>query len=225
MIIDIIIIVIISLSVIIGMLRGFANTVIGLISVILSIIIAFFLCNPTANLLYKITDIDENVYNRVVTIIPMHNDDIEIDVNTNSVPEMVQNAIDNTVTEAQSGINKKKNELINSAATSMTRTIMNAIAFVGLFIVVRLILFGLKLITEIAKQQDFVEKVDRTMGFIFGLIRGILIVYVAFGVIKVCEVMIKNDTIYENIEKSTIGSYIYNHNFMATEIKDISKKD
>ena len=104
MIIDIIIIVIISLSVIIGMLRGFANTVIGLISVILSIIIAFFLCNPTANLLYKITDIDENVYNRVVTIIPMHNDDIEIDVNTNSVPEMVQNAIDNTVTEAQSGI-------------------------------------------------------------------------------------------------------------------------
>ena len=225
MIIDIIIIVIISLSVIIGMLRGFANTVIGLISVILSIIIAFFLCNPTANLLYKITDIDENVYNRVVTIIPMHNDDIEIDVNTNSVPEMVQNAIDNTVTEAQSGINKKKNELINSAATSMTRTIMNAIAFVGLFIVVRLILFGLKLITEIAKQQDFVEKVDRTMGFIFGLIRGILIVYVAFGVIKVCEVMIKNDTIYENIEKSTIGSYIYNHNFMATEIKEISNKD
>ena len=225
MIIDIIIIVIISLSVIIGMLRGFANTIIGLVSVILSIIIAFFLCNPTANLLYKITDIDENVYNRVVTIIPMHNDDIEIDVNTNSVPEMVQNAIDNTVTEAQSGINKKKNELINSAATSMTRTIMNAIAFVGLFIVVRLILFGLKLITEIAKQQDFVEKVDRTMGFIFGLIRGILIVYVAFGVIKVCEVMIKNDTIYENIEKSTIGSYIYNHNFMATEIKDISKKD
>ena len=225
MIIDIIIIVIISLSVIIGMLRGFANTIIGLVSVILSIIIAFFLCNPTANLLCKITDIDENVYNRVVTIIPMHNDDIEIDVNTNSVPEMVQNAIDNTVTEAQSGINKKKNELINSAATSMTRTIMNAIAFVGLFIVVRLILFGLKLITEIAKQQDFVEKVDRTMGFIFGLIRGILIVYVAFGVIKVCEVMIKNDTIYENIEQSTIGSYIYNHNFMATEIKDISKKD
>jgi hypothetical protein len=155
----------------------------------------------------------------------MHNDDIEIDVNTNSVPEVVQNAIDNTVTEAQSGINKKKNELINSAATSITKNIMSAIAFVGLYIIVRLILFGLKIITEIAKQQDFVEKVDRTMGFIFGLIRGILIVYVAFGVIKVCEVMIKNDTIYKNIEQSTIGSYIYNHNFMATEIKDISKKD
>ena len=225
MIIDIIIVVIIALSVVIGMLRGFANTIIGLVSVILSIIIAFFLCNPTADLLCKITDIDESVYNRVVKIIPMNDADIEIDVNTNSVPGLLQNTIDNTVTDAQSGINQKKNELIDSAATTMTKTIMNAIAFVGLYIIVRLILFGLKIITEIAKQQDFVEKVDRIMGFLFGLIRGILIVYVAFGVIKVCEVMIKNDTIYKNIEQSTIGSYIYNHNFMATEIKDISKKD
>ena len=225
MIIDIIIIVIIALSVVIGMLRGFANTIIGLVSVILSIIIAFFLCNPTADLLCKITDIDESVYNRVIKIIPMNDADIEIDVKTNSVPELLQNTIDNTVTDAQSGINQKKNELIDSAATTMTKTIMNAIAFVGLYIIVRLILFGLKIITEIAKQQDFVEKVDRTMGFLFGLIRGILIVYVAFGVIKVCEVMIKNDTIYKNIEQSTIGSYIYNHNFMATEIKKKKKKD
>ena len=222
MIVDIIIIVIIALSVVIGMIRGFANTIIGFVSIILSILIAFFLCNPVASLLSKVTEIDESIYNKVEAIIPMSDTDIQIDINSNSIPETVQNAIDNTMTEAENGINKKKNEIVNSVATSITNNIMSAIAFVGLFALVRLVLLG---ITEIAKQQDFIERVDKIMGFLLGLLRGILIVYVALGVLKVCEVMLKSDTIVDNINQSIIGSYIYNHNFMATEIKEISNKD
>lgn len=225
MIVDIIIIVIIALSVVIGMIRGFANTIIGFVSIILSILIAFFLCNPVASLLSKITEIDENIYNKVEAIIPMSDTDIQIDINSNSIPETVQNAIDNTMTEAENGINKKKNEIVNSVATSITNNIMSAIAFVGLFALVRLVLLGIMIVTEIAKQQDFIERVDKIMGFLLGLLRGILIVYVALGVLKVCEVMLKSDTIVDNINQSIIGSYIYNHNFMATEIKEISNKD
>ena len=225
MIVDIIIIVIIALSVVIGMIRGFANTIIGFVSIILSILIAFFLCNPVASLLSKITEIDESIYNKVEAIIPMSDTDIQIDINSNSIPETVQNAIDNTMTEAENGINKKKNEIVNSVATSITNNIMSAIAFVGLFALVRLVLLGIMIVTEIAKQQDFIERVDKIMGFLLGLLRGILIVYVALGVLKVCEVMLKSDTIVDNINQSIIGSYIYNHNFMATEIKEISNKD
>lgn len=225
MIVDIIIIVIIALSVVIGMIRGFANTIIGFVSIILSILIAFFLCNPVASLLSKVTEIDESIYNKVEAIIPMSDTDIQIDINSNSIPEKVQNAIDNTMTEAENGINKKKNEIVNSVATSITNNIMSAIAFVGLFALVRLVLLGIMIVTEIAKQQDFIERVDKIMGFLLGLLRGILIVYVALGVLKVCEVMLKSDTIVDNINQSIIGSYIYNHNFMATEIKEISNKD
>lgn len=225
MIVDIIIIVIIALSVVIGMIRGFANTIIGFVSIILSILIAFFLCNPVASLLSKVTEIDESIYNKVEAIIPMSDTDIQIDINSNSIPETVQNAIDNTMTEAENGINKKKNEIVNSVATSITNNIMSAIAFVGLFALVRLVLLGIMIVTEIAKQQDFIERVDKIMGFLLGLLRGILIVYVALGVLKVCEVMLKSDTIVDNINQSIIGSYIYNHNFMATEIKEISNKD
>lgn len=225
MIVDIIIIVIIALSVVIGMIRGFANTIIGFVSIILSILIAFFLCNPVAALLSKVTEIDESIYNKVEAIIPMSDTDIQIDINSNSIPETVQNAIDNTMTEAENGINKKKNEIVNSVATSITNNIMSAIAFVGLFALVRLVLLGIMIVTEIAKQQDFIERVDKIMGFLLGLLRGILIVYVALGVLKVCEVMLKSDTIVDNINQSIIGSYIYNHNFMATEIKEISNKD
>lgn len=108
MIVDIIIIVIIALSVVIGMIRGFANTIIGFVSIILSILIAFFLCNPVASLLSKVTEIDESIYNKVEAIIPMSDTDIQIDINSNSIPETVQNAIDNTITEAENGINKKE---------------------------------------------------------------------------------------------------------------------
>ena len=225
MIVDIIIIVIIALSVVIGMIRGFANTIIGFVSIILSILIAFFLCNPVASLLSKVTEIDESIYNKVEAIIPMSDTDIQIDINSNSIPETFQNAIDNTMNEAENGINKKKNEIVNSVATSITNNIMSAIAFVGLFALVRIVLLGIMIVTEIAKQQDFIERVDKIMGFLLGLLRGILIVYVALGVLKVCEVMLKSDTIVDNINQSIIGSYIYNHNFMATEIKEISNKD
>ena len=223
MIVDIIIVSIILLSIIVGIIRGFANTIIGLVSIVLSIIIAFFLCSPLATFLSNVTEIDEGIKAKVIHFIPMGEKDIEVEVDTNSVPEIVSNEINETVTNTTKSINKKKKELVNSVADSITNNIMTVIAFLMLFVLSRIILFGLQIFTEIAKQQDFIDRVDKTMGFLFGLIRGLLIVYVALGLIKVCEVMISNDTIVDNIHESTIGNYIYEHNIISSEIKQLAK--
>lgn len=229
MIVDIIIVVIIVLSIIIGVLRGFANTVLAVASIILSLVAAFFLCGPVAKLLCNITEIDEGVKSKVIHFIPMGEQDIEIDVDTNSVPEIVQNtvvqnAIDNTVSNTEESINKKKEKIVNSAADSITTNIMNALAFVILYIAVRILLFGLSILTQIAKNQEFIEKVDQGLGFWFGLVRGLLIVYVVLGLIKVCEIMPNYDTIVENIHGSTVGNYLYENNLLTNAIEDLTKK-
>ena len=223
MLVDIIIVVIIGLSIVIGIARGFANTVIGLVSIILSLVIAFFLCGPVANLLSNVTQIDENVRSKVIRIVPMNDQDVEIDVNTNSVPEPIQNSINATVSNATNTINEKKDEIVNSAADSITSKIMDAIAFIILFIALRIILLIINLVTQIAKQQEFIDKVDKLLGFLFGLLRGILIIYTFLGVVRVCEPIVANDYLIDNIEDSKIGSFVYEHNFIANAIEDLTK--
>ena len=224
MIVDIIIVVLIVLSIIIGVLRGFANTVLAVASIILSLVAAFFLCGPIAKLLCNLTDIDEGVRTKVINFIPISEKDIEIEIDTNSVPEIAQNAIDNTINETTENINQKKNEIINSAADTATANIMKALAFVIVYLVVRLIFFGLSIITQIAKNQEFIEKVDQGLGFWFGLLRGLLLVYVMLGLIKVCEIMPNYDTIVQEIHQSTIGNYLYENNLLTNGIEDLTKK-
>lgn len=224
MIVDIIIVVLIVLSIIIGVLRGFANTVLAVASIILSLVAAFFLCGPIAKLLCNLTDIDEGVRTKVIHFIPISEKDIEIEIDTNSVPEIAQNAIDNTINETTESINQKKNEIINSAADTATANIMKALAFVIVYLVVRLIFFGLSIITQIAKNQEFIEKVDQGLGFWFGLLRGLLLVYVMLGLIKVCEIMPNYDTIVQEIHQSTIGNYLYENNLLTNGIEDLTKK-
>ena len=224
MIVDIIIVVLIVLSIIIGVLRGFANTVLAVASIILSLVAAFFLCGPIAKLLCNLTDIDEGVRTKVINFIPISEKDIEIEIDTNSVPEIAQNAIDNTINETTESINQKKNEIINSAADTATANIMKALAFVIVYLVVRLIFFGLSIITQIAKNQEFIAKVDQGLGFWFGLLRGLLLVYVTLGLIKVCEIMPNYDTIVQEIHQSTIGNYLYENNLLTNGIEDLTKK-
>ena len=224
MIVDIIIVVLIVLSIIIGVLRGFANTVLAVASIILSLVAAFFLCGPIAKLLCNLTDIDEGVRTKVINFIPISEKDIEIEIDTNSVPEIAQNAIDNTINETTESINQKKNEIINSAADTATANIMKALAFIIVYLVVRLIFFGLSIITQIAKNQEFIEKVDQGLGFWFGLLRGLLLVYVTLGLIKVCEIMPNYDTIVQEIHQSTIGNYLYENNLLTNGIEDLTKK-
>ena len=101
---------------------------------------------------------------------------------------------------------------------------MKALAFVIVYLVVRLIFFGLSIITQIAKNQEFIAKVDQGLGFWFGLLRGLLLVYVTLGLIKVCEIMPNYDTIVQEIHQSTIGNYLYENNLLTNGIEDLTKK-
>jgi len=224
MIVDIIIVVLIVLSIIIGVVRGFANTVLAVASIILSVVAAFFLCGPVANLITNLTHVDEDVRAKVISFIPMGEQNIEINVDVNSVPEVVQNSIDNTVAETEETINNKKKEIINSTADKITTNVMKVLAFLLIYLVVRIILFGLSILTQIAKNQEYIDKVDKGLGFWFGLVRGFLLVYVALGLIKVSEVMFKYNSIVDDIHQSTIGNYLYENNLLTQGIEDLTKQ-
>ena len=224
MIVDIIIVVLIVLSIIIGVVRGFANTVLAVASIILSVVAAFFLCGPVANLITNLTHVDEDVRAKVISFIPMGEQNIEINVDVNSVPEVVQNSIDNTVAETEETINNKKKEIINSTADKITTNVMKVLAFLLIYLVVRIILFGLSILTQIAKNQEYIDKVDKGLGFWFGLVRGFLLVYVALGLIKVSEVMFKYNSIVDDIHQSTIGNYLYENNLLTQGIEGLTKQ-
>ena len=224
MIVDIIIVVLIVLSIIIGVVRGFANTVLAVASIILSVVAAFFLSGPVANLITNLTHVDEDVRAKVISFIPMGEQNIEINVDVNSVPEVVQNSIDNTVAETEETINNKKKEIINSTADKITTNVMKVLAFLLIYLVVRIILFGLSILTQIAKNQEYIDKVDKGLGFWFGLVRGFLLVYVALGLIKVSEVMFKYNSIVDDIHQSTIGNYLYENNLLTQGIEDLTKQ-
>ena len=59
-----------------------------------------------------------------------------------------------------------------------------------------------------------IKQVDKTGGIIYGLVEGIVIVYVVLAVISLLSVVISNNVVATAVEDSYIGSLLYNNNII-----------
>lgn len=224
MTIDIIIIIIILISTLIGYFRGLANTIIALISIVISIILSYFLCTPFTNFLYDNTGLDEAVKAKVIELMPMHDKDFEINADTNEIPDIIQNTVDDKIESTENDINDKKNKIIDDTANNVTYKIMNGISFVILLLGIRIILLVLKIFTAIIKKIPLVNKLDKFGGFAVGLIRGVLIIYIALGILRVNENLDATEDIRKQINNSYIAHYFYDNNLLANKIDSKTDK-
>lgn len=204
-IIDLIIVAVIAICIIIGYVRGLTGCLIKILSFVLSLVIAFILFVPVSNFVIENTQIDENLEKSIREMI--------ISDNKSSEKEMPTAMSDYINKRAEEIVDNAKEEVVNATARDISQTIVKAGTWIALFIVARIALIFLKLITSLISKLPVIKQCDKLGGIIYGVLEGLLITYFALAVISFIT-PITNKNLSENINKSYLGSQMYNHNLL-----------
>lgn len=203
-IVDIVIIGIILLCLIIGYVRGLTGSLIKILSFVLSIIIAFILFVPISNFIINNTQIDEKIEQSIREKLIDNSQEDE------KMPEAITDYIGQKVEQAT---DDAKEAIINSTAKDVSITIVKSGTWIILFIIARILLIFLKFITGLIARLPVIKQFDKLGGIIYGILEGLVIVYVLLAIISFASPVVDGNII-KDIEKSNVGSVMYNDNLL-----------
>ncbi len=209
MIVDLIILVIVILSIILGRHKGLTVCLVNFFSLIIALVVALMLYKPVSNYLYEKTPVGENVKQVIKQNIPMSEEEFQIGEDS-ILPEAMKNYINNQAQNA----NQTKDEAIENVSTELSKEIINIISFVIIFIVVRIALLLVKVISKIITKLPILKQIDHLGGAIVGAVEGIILVYFAFAIISTISPMLENTKVLEQINDSYVGKTMYNNNVL-----------
>lgn len=203
---DLILIAIVMVFVIIGYVKGLTGSLIKLASFIIAIVLALILYKPLTNVVIQKTQIDEKIEEAIIQNFSKTENQNEENMPTTLV-ESINNKIEKETTDA-------RNEIVEKTAKSTTLTIMKVGTAIAIYIVARLILFIVAILAKGITQLPLLKQIDKTGGIVYGLVQGIVIVYVLLGIASLISVVWANNPIVEAINKSYIGLILYNNNII-----------
>lgn len=204
-IVDIVILAIIVLCIIIGYVRGLTGSLIKIVSFVLSLIIAFVLFVPVSNVIINNTEIDENLEASIRNMI------IQEEQNEDeNMPEAITDYIGQKIDQAA---DDAKESIVDSTARDVSLTIVKAGTWIALFIIARILLIFLRFITSLIAKLPVIKQFDKLGGIIYGLLEGLIIVYVLLALISFISPML-NGTLANAIDESFVGSMMYNNNLL-----------
>lgn len=203
---DLILIAIVMVFVIIGYVKGLTGSLIKLASFIIAIVLALILYKPLTNVVIQKTQIDERIEEAIIQNFSKTENQNEENMPTTLV-ESINNKIEKETTDA-------RNEIVEKTAKSTTLTIMKVGTAIAIYIVARLILFIVAILAKGITQLPLLKQIDKTGGIVYGLVQGIVIVYVLLGIASLMSVVWANNPIVEAINKSYIGLILYNNNII-----------
>lgn len=206
---DIIIIAIIALNVYACYKKGLVNLAVGLIAVVAAIILAVIFYKPVTNLIVENTEIDEKIQSTIVETFAPEGEEGQVEyVGILSYLE----------TEIGNVVNDTKNEVVYQTASAMSVKIINLIAFIVIFTVVRVVLFALTFVADAITSLPILKQLDDVGGIVYGLIKALLIVYVVLAVVSLIVGFTSNTTIADAISSSFVTKFFYNNNLLLNLI-------
>jgi len=219
MIIDLIIGVIVIVFLIKGYRKGLIACLIDFFAVIIALVLAYCLCGTVAEAIKTNTEVDETIKEFIIDHTP-GGADIKIEADEN-LPDVIQEKINSSV----DGINETKSKALDGTATEITNNIMKALAFIGIFILVRLVLVVVKWISKIFTKIPVIEQINGIGGIVMGFLESAILIYTIFGVISLISPMLTETKIIEKINESYFGQRMYNNNLVVNYLYGNKSKD
>lgn len=226
-IVDIVALTLIAVFAIIGLKQGFAKTFVSTFGTFISLILAALLCSSAVNTFQNNFGLVESISNGLQGSM------------TGLFGDTIMNTTLRQATEtnlAEAGVTSWIIKIVLSIQTSeipmdvtlnqiicpvIAYYVVALISFVILFIIFKIMLFLLSRFVLKLYKIKIVKKTDKTLGVIFGLIRGILIIELAIWIISIiplgfCHTL----TIY--IQNAPISNFLGNINLFSLIINSIA---
>ena len=209
-ILDIIIIAIMALSIFLGYKKGLVKVAVKLCAFLIAIIVSLAFYKPVSNLIIENTELNEKIENVIIENGTKKIDENNEEEKTNFLENM-QQYVDITVTQTQ-------NEIVENAAKEISVRLINVLVMIGLFIGTRLILIVLVLISDLITNIPIIKQFNKLGGVIYGVIRGLILIYTLLAIIYLIVSMTPNNSILMLINNSIITKFLYNNNILLNII-------
>ncbi len=210
-IIDLVIVAIIALCVLVGYHKGLTGSLLKIVSFVLALIIAFILFKPVSNFIIDKTDWDENLEQAIRESILKDDGKTDDETQKEKMPEVITDYINNAVEKAG---NEAKTAIVDSTARDVSVMIINIAVAIALFIVSKIILLLVKGLANLLTKLPVIKQFDKLGGIIFGILQSLVIIYIVLAIISFASPMMSETGIIEGLQKSYIGSNMYNNNLL-----------
>lgn len=215
-IIDIIIIAVIALCTFLGYKKGLIKLAVGILGFFLAIIIALILYTPISNFIINNTNIKDNIKNAISDTVKSYvikEENAEGEEKQQESKVMVT-YIDGIVAKQKEMIVTGEKELIDTVSDNVAVNIIRMGVALAVFIISKLILIFINVFADLIGNLPIIKQFNKAGGTIYGVIQGILIVYIVFAIISLIAPMLNNTDFLEQINNSLIGNIVYNNNII-----------
>lgn len=199
MILDLIVILVIALFTFIGYKQGLIKVAIKIASFFIAIIIALVLFKPVSTLVINNTTIDDKIENAIIEKITPEGMKPEDKVETQNLP---------------SGIIKNTNDSIKNIAETLTTKLIEICTILILYIVARIVLKFISALATLIEKIPILKQFNKLGGTVYGLVKGVLIVYVILAIIYLASPLLKENT-SKKIEEARLTKMMYNNNIIT----------
>ncbi|MDO4562743.1 MAG: CvpA family protein [Clostridia bacterium] len=198
MFLDVIFAAVLILFVLFGLKRGFVKSLIGALSTILSIVIAWVLYKPVSAFLYQ-TPLPESIGNIVKNFIGSGGEAAY----TDALPAALRNVAESSTAAAA-----------QSAAESATIILVNICSILIVIFAAKLILWVVSLVFGTVTKLPIIHQLDALLGGALGLVIGVIVLSVVCAVFTLFIASPSAAWISQQLQSSSLAKYIYDNNFL-----------
>lgn len=210
-VVDLVIVAIILLCVLMGYKRGLTGCLVKLLAFFIALAVAVILFKPVSAIIINNTQIDEKIQTSIVEVFESEDSESEEDQNNSPIMKYVSD-------EIESATEEKKKEIVNNVAQDTSVKIVNILAFILLYILARILLIFVKFIANIITKLPIIKQCDKIGGVLYGVLQGLLTVFILLALITFISTIVNQYALLEMINKSYIGSILYNNNILLKVI-------
>ena len=111
-------------------------------------------------------------------------------------------------------VDSAKENILPETARTLSINIVQGGVFLILVICVRIALRCVSALANFVAKMPIIEQFNKAGGLIYGLLRGLLIIYMALLLISIFAKIAPENDLYQNIETSYLGKTMYENNIL-----------
>lgn len=198
MILDSVVIALIALSVFLGYKQGLIKLSIKFVALVISIVVTTVLYNPIANLVVNTTNIDETIEDSVYEKV----------IEKMSQDKTKSNYFGISNEQIQAG-------MITEPARELAINIVRLGVFLILLISLKVALRFINTLANAVSNLPIVSQFDKLGGSIYGLIRGLLVMFIILVIVEFVTETIPDNVAHQEIQKTQITKMMYENNILT----------
>lgn len=193
-IIDFIIVAIVALSTFLAYRKGLITLAIQLVAVIISIVVTLLLYKPISNVIINVTSIDETIENAILE------------------------EANNIMTDGEEGsdqiVETIQNDMLPETARTIAINIIQGAVILILYIGIRIILRFVTAFVNWVSKLPILNQFNKLGGVLYGILRGLLIVYILLFLINISGEIEPKNQIYTAVQSSYLGKIMNEYNIL-----------